>query len=344
MISLITEIPAFILLSSLGDLSFTTDQAQATVTLSCGSSQILSETFVPDSTKNVTIYALADLLEPSLSENPMAQFSLSIDDGSSLTRTFYVLFSRAVATSSFVQDFFLSTALSGVKYTFPEATELLFLTSGEPDATSSIAITAEVIYWNETTQQLQKSTRSVGSVVANKVVGYVDVSPRKFASDSLRLVSYTVYAGNRVQKYQMMWEYERPTTFVFRNLFGCMEYVHLFGSQDIQHEITRSTAIVNHRNQIYKALDYPSWTVKSGYTDPVNMRIMQDLLGSDTVQMFLDSTPVDVIITDHKTTISDDMTAYPELELTVQQVVPNRKILNLPSTGIFDDSFDDTFN
>lgn len=344
MISLITEIPAFILLSSLGNLSFTTDQAQATVTLSCGSTQILSETFIPDKQKNVTIYALSDLLEPSLSSNPMAQFTLTVNDGSTLTRTFYVLFSRALVSNSFVEDFFLSTSLTDVKYTFPEATELLFLSSGNPDATSSIAVSAEVTYWNESTQQLQKSTRSVGSVVANKVVGYVDVSPRKFASGSLRLVSYTVYAGNRVQSFKMMWEYERPTTFVFRNLFGCMEYVHLFGTKEIQHDITRLTAVVNHRNQIYKALDYPSWTVKSGYTDPVNMRIMQDLLASDTVQMFLDSTPVDVIITDHKTTISDDMTVYPELELTVQQVVPNRKVLNLPSTGIFDETFDDTFN
>lgn len=344
MISLTTEIPAFVLLANLEDLSFTTDQAQATVTLSCGSTQILSETYIPDDKKAITIYAFSDLLEPSLGAVPMAQFSLSINDGSSLNRSFYVLYSRALVPDSFVRSFFLSNGLGQQKYTFSDADERLFLTSGDPEATSSIAVTAEVTYWNESTQQLQHSSKSLGTVTANKVVGSVDVSPRRFASGSLRLVRYTVYAGDRMQGYVLMWGCERPTTFVFRNLFGCMELVHLFGTKEFQHEITRSTAMIHHRNQVYKVQDYPSWTVKSGNTDPVNIRVMQDLLASDTVRMMQGDTAIDVLITDHKTTITDDLTVYPELEVTVQQTVANRRIIELPVTDIFDETFDDTFN
>lgn len=343
MISLITEIPDFIPLNSLETLVFTTDQTQASVSLSCGNTLILSESFFPDNKNTITIYAFYGLLEPFLASNPVAQFSLTIDDGSTLTRIFSVLFSKAEIPISFVNNFFLSTAIGQPKYTYPEANELLYLIPSRPSDTYFLPITADVTYWNEATGQIQKNSLSLEILIGNSVRS-VDVSPRRFASGTLKLLRYSIHSENRVQHYVVMQSYERPTTFVFRNLFGCMEYVHLFGTKEIQHDITRLTAVVNHRNQIYKALDYPSWTVKSGYTDPVNMRIMQDLLASDTVQMFLDSTPVDVIITDHKTTISDDMTVYPELELTVQQVVPNRKVLNLPSTGIFDETFDDTFN
>lgn len=345
MITLVTEIPAFVLLSAIGDLIFTTDQTQATVTVRCGDAQILSETYIADHEQTITIYAFSDILEPSLLTSPMNLFSILIEDGSSnFNRSFYVLYCQADVPSTFVSEFFLSASLGEDKYTFRDAKECLFLVSGDTGSSDNIPVTADITYWDESSQTVQIATKTLADITANTSVASVDVSPSLFLNDTFELVGYTIYAGNRSQKYTLLKEYFNPTTFRFRNMFGCHEYVHFFGSKEKQYEITRSTAIINHKQQLYKVQTYPTWVVKSGYVSPANMRMMQDMLSSYKIKMLHQTGDIDVIITSHKTDITDDEGSYPELEVTVQQCNANRSHIDLPVTSVFDDTFDNSFN
>ena len=324
MLTIATTFKKLMLLSELSDLVIKTGSEYVTVAISVidDDTPFLQETYVPDNEGYVIIRDLADIAEKMLGSEDC----------------------KALVPDSYVTDHFLNSSSGFDKMTYVGAEELLYITSGDVSSTDLIWVHADVNYYDPVTQTVSSKNIWVENVQANDKVMSVNVSPYYFLDPFMTLLDYTVHAGNRSQKFIVMRNLIHPVSFRFRNRFGLFDSAHCFGSVESQVDVTRSIASVNKQQKAYKVVYYPSWVIKSGKMAEGSLQSVLDMLTSEEVTMLLDGYTFQVVITDHDTTITDDTDALNEIELTVQQGLSNRMPVSFNSTGIFDTTFDNSFN
>ena len=348
MVTIATPFKDLMLLSDLSDLNIHTDADAVTVTIGVYDTGkfLMQETYVPDTEGHVIIRDLADIAERILGSDSMKKITIvaSAGVGNVDLVDFYVLYCRALVPQSYVTDHFLTAASGFEKMTYIGAEEILYLTSGNVSSTESISVNAEINYYDPLTQTVSTKNILVNEVQANDKVVAVNVSPYFYLAPYLTLLDYTIRAGQRSQKYVVMRNLNHPVSFRFRNRFGMLDSAHCFGTIESQIDVTRSTASVNRQQKTYKVVYYPTWVIKSGLVTEGSLQSVLDVLTSEEVTMLLDGYTFQVVVTDHKTTITDDSDALNEIELTVQQGASNRMPVRYNSTGIFDNTFDNTYN
>ena len=349
MLTIATTFKKLMLLSELSDLVIKTDSEYVTVAISVvdDDTTFLQETYVPDNEGYVIIRDLADIAEKMLGSEVMKRIKIIVSGDTiynAASVLFYVLYCKALVPDSYVTDHFLNSSSGFDKMTYVGAEELLYITSGDVSSTDLIWVHADVNYYDPVTQTVSSKNIWVENVQANDKVMSVNVSPYYFLDPFMTLLDYTVHAGNRSQKFIVMRNLIHPVSFRFRNRFGLFDSAHCFGSIESQVDVTRSIASVNKKQKTYKVVYYPSWVIKSGKMAEGSLQSVLDMLTSDEVTMLLDGYTFQVVITDHDTTITDDTDALNEIELTVQQGLSNRMPVSFNSTGIFDTTFDNSFN
>lgn len=348
MVTISTPFKDLMLLSELSDLIILTDTDSLTVTIGLYDTDtiFLQETYIPDSEGHVIIRDLADIAEKILGDDVMKKITIvasaGIDNVAHID--FYVLYCKALVPESYVNDHFLNAASGFEKMTYIGAEEILYLTSGNVSSTESISVNAEIHYYDPVTQTVNTENKLIDNVQANDKVISVNVSPNYYLSTFMTLLDYTIHAGQRSQKFTVMRNLIHPVSFKFRNRFGMLDSAHCFGTIESQLDVTRSTASVNRQQKTYKVVYYPTWVINSGKMSEGSLQSVLDMLTSEDLTMLLDGYTLKVVITDHKTTITDDSDALNEIELTVQQGASNRIPVRYDSTGIFDNTFDNTYN
>ena len=224
MIVLVKDIPAYAFSSGLNELVFATDQNKAVFSLTVGEKEILSETYIPDTSGRITINDLQGLIEPYLVTNLIERCSYRITDGSSeQNKNFTVQFCAAESSmpaADFMAGYFLST-LMGEK------------------------VTATCVYYRD---EDGLSTREVSlrQVTDTDKIVTVEVSPELLVKPGFELVRYIIHAGVRTQTFSL--DPDAPDVapvLLFTNSFGCQETVYCTGTHALEPEYARSTAYTN---------------------------------------------------------------------------------------------------
>lgn len=340
--------------SALDTFSFRIGGDSATVTISCGGEELLSETYYPVS-GIITIYDLGTLIADAARRTVVATCQISIAEltggsqSDSWSNTFTVYYSTVdvnMSCQAFLDSYFL-TLLDGAKLTQLGHREYLH-------AAGSDCSTPQVVArYYDGTSQVVTATMATDATSVRTVNGITtfDVSPDRYYDESKgSLFAYTVTVGKRVQEYQI--DHTKAVAdpvLLFTNSFGCQEIFYCLGRKKIAPTFERKQAVISGKRVNYSVKETRTFEGDTGVIPPSMAHFAEDLLRSDEVYLFREHVQdKEVTFTDSKSerTNEDDDLAEFTFSYQYAQRVQNVIFKNSENTGgrIFDDSFDDTFN
>jgi len=308
------------------------------VTMTCGGSQIYSETLWPVA-QQVTLTELGTL---NVSAQPL---NASGDNaGSAQSASASILFSRCdvgIAASQFYSSHFL-TILQGPKVTARGRRELLwFYGSG------SASVSAE--YDDGTTGSFSASAVGSGSSFT-----CIDVSPGNFTASGKQLVAYTVTAGSRSQRFVMdLTQPDCAPILEFYNSFGVWEYIYCTGTHRVDPDYKRSTIRIGGLLKNYRIDETRLFKGDTGVLTTAMAGWADDLFRSDEVyvvnviggQVQDKDGGKQVVITDSKSENANDDDYLPRFTFSYQYAQRIHNVMQQNRVGrIFDNTFDHTFN
>lgn len=345
MLSIINDIPDFAVSNELNNFSIMVD-SELTLEVQHHGSTVWRANYVPDSHNEVDIIDIFSVLEPFLIESPLQMFSyrLSAAGEAPLSKDFTILLCRCdvdTSGSSFVQTHFL-TALDGVKITYRNSREFLYLTSGS--TTVGGTVTPQVhCKFVDANNHLTEQTRALTSVNESGI-NKIDVAPSLFTLAGSDLVSYTVVAGSRRMEYRVV----EPEFFIgavieFRNAFGCMETFSFAGLRTNKPKVERSAAYFSGVYHNYHVDTKKHIKVNSAFI-PLSMGdFADDLAQSMEIYLLTGREVVPVTIVESETDRNNAPDALFSFSIEFIKSAKNRKLLP-ELRRIFDDTFDQTYN
>ncbi len=302
------------------------------------SDEIFSQTYYPDSDGKVTVYDIDKLLEPFISSTD-AVFTFVLDHNP--LGSVDVVMCRAdieEPAETFLTDFFMTTSM-GERDTALGRHETLSLYAG-PGAEVSV---------------MCRFLKPDGSLTSKTVEladsddwDSIDASPSLYTDSELgTLISYEVRAGNRKASYRVLpGAPDADPAFIFRNAFNCWETIYLTGSKQCTPSYTRSSALIEGRNQVYDIAESMSFKARTGPLRPGMVPVALDLARSKDVFMLnadgsagrqVTITDVDVKHTNEDHTIPDFSFTYRLSSRRTALIAVNRP------PRLFDDTFADTY-
>ena len=334
-------------LSNIGTYAFSseldvlqvTTAAAINVTITHGSSVVLSSTYTPVNGV-VTIYHLNKLLAPLITD-VVADFTFS--DGTT-SKTVHVVRAGVLvneAADTFLPSFFLSTVMTERDTMSGRHECVSFIATGQ-DAVEVVAICT---YVDGST--VNTATKSVAAELAAGELHTVDVSPDQFVDSTHgTLVSYVVVAGERKMRYRVRPAATSEVAMIFRNAFGAWETIYLPGSRATEPEYTRETANVNGKLTLYNLDETMQWVSHSGILRPGGVTLAHDLARSKDVFLLDGATAGDAIVitaVDVKTTGDWDENA--DFTFTWRRATNLTAMLEAQRPPkLFDDTFDETYD
>lgn len=339
--------------SALDTFPFKISGENATVTISCGGEELLSETYFPVA-GNITIYDLGTLIADAARRTVVATCQMRIiehtgdNDTDTWESEFTVYYSTVdvnMSCTAFLNSFFL-TLLDGVKLTQLGYREYLHAAGDESTAPVVVAK-----YFKDS--QVVTATIAADATSARTANGITtfDVSPDRYYDETKgNLFAYTVTVGKRVQEYQI--DHSRGVAdpvLLFTNSFGCQEIFYCLGKKKIAPTFERKQAVISGRKINYSVKETRTFEGDTGIIPPSMAHFAEDLLRSDEIYLFRDYVQdKEITFTDSKSerTNEDDDLAEFTFSYQYAQRVQNVIFKDIENTGgrIFDDSFDDTFN
>jgi len=180
----------------------------------------------------------------------------------------------------------------------------------------------------------------------------IRVSPSLFAVAGLELQAYTVSAGQRSQRYDVMAEaLDCAPILVFTNSFGVQEVAYCTGLLRKDSDYTRSAARLGKMRRNYQITEQRKFSADSGVLTFPEANWLDELFRSQEVYICtIDSENglvpgKEVIITDSKSGYTNDDAELPRFTFTYEYAQRNHNVLQLDRPGrIFDYTFDHTFN
>lgn len=163
---------------------------------------------------------------------------------------------------------------------------------------------------------------------------------------SWRLLEVTVRVGLRTAHYvprdRSLWD--GPVRgFYFENAFGLIEALWCWGSATRTLKPSYSQTYIDGVMTTYDIEAVPTWEVQTGMFEDGQLPLLDDFLSSPSITRAEDG--VQVVVTEANVKTSDDYSDYHTATFTVREakadaVVPTDDV---PGSGVFDDTFDDTF-
>ena len=368
MIALVSSLSGVYFSSAIPDLSFSIDGEQARVAFAVDGTIIYNETLHPidsritigDLTGMLSLYAerrlsievTVDITEQNVTKGEDTTFELfgqthtipgatTVTDADSRQLTFSVFFCRVdVGTSAaeFYNKHFLSI-LGGTKITALGRLEYLHYLG-----TDSASCTA--LYSDNTT-----ATFTPQVIGGNSRYTTLDVSPGRFQSADKELVSYTVRAGERVQRFEL-----DPTIpdcapiLLFDISFGVQELLYCTGTHKVAPEYKRSSARINGLLRNYEIEETRVFHADTGILNTAMANWADELFRSHEVYVvnIYDGNPTvgkEMIITDSKSEYDNNDDNMPRFTFSYQYAQRIHNVVDLKREGrIFDNTFDHTFN
>lgn len=368
MITLITSLSGAYFSAGIPDLEFSIGGTQAVVVISVDDSEVYAETLYPvesricvsDLPSMLGLYAERRLsidVKVNITEKTVTKGedttvevpgqtvvipgapTVTTDDTKELA--FSVSYSRAdvgTSASDFCSKHFL-TILGGTKITALGRLEYLHYLG-----TDSASCTA--LYSDGTTADFTPEV-----IGGNNRYTTLDVSPDRFLTDGKQLISYTVRAGERAQRFDL-----DPTMpdcapiLLFDNSFGVQELLYCTGTHKVAPEYKRSSARIGGLLRNYDIEETRVFHADTGIMNTAMANWADELFRSREVYLvnIYDGNPTvgkEVVITDSKSEITNDDDNMPRFTFSYQYAQRIHNVLQMDRAGrIFDNTFDHTFN
>lgn len=305
---------------------------------------IFSSSYVPDANNEIHFRDLCSIIETYLVEEPLQRFHYLVWATSEqmIIKDFDVLLCHhevADSGAKFVQFNFL-TSLMKRKVTGLESTEFLYFTN--PTTTSAFVdpITVDCLYFTSDNRVVEETRTLAHTGVTG--INRIDVSPRLFNDKpDMTLASYTVKAGERFMYYDAKSQYA-AASIRFKNNFGCVETYTFRGTIEIKPEIKRSAALVNGRRVNYSIRQQVRYKCHAFIVEDM-FYFALDICTSDDVAFVVGDNLYPVAVVDSDMNVTNSFSSYDSF--WVEFVAADKRGFRLPElTGIFDDTFDNTYN
>lgn len=313
---------------------------------------IFSEVLTYDSTGNVILGGINDLLLPLIKDNE--NYSLAIYDATENATPLYVNILPCAVRIDVPSDVeFGSRAIYFIKQNFLSmggSTRTTYLSAQETLHIYRLGyegrISVRAVYEDEQGSVYIKTlTEDLSEYLG---IYAIDTSSSQFVIDGKRLLSYTITFNdiyetaitNKRVTYVVNYDYDcTPTTIRFKNAFGVLESFHFFGTQEKTVKPTRYSAMINGTYQNYKIDNIPTYKVNTSVLNKDKSRLLEDLLQS----LYLECETIPIVITDNEMKNSNDR--YEVYTASVSW----REDKNIPRftpsypVRTFDNTFDKTF-
>jgi len=343
MIALISSLSGIYFSTAIPDLTFSIDGAEARVVFSVDDDTVYDETLAPVNSR-ITIGDLMGMFSLYAERRLIIEVTADITeqkDNDTKQLKFSVFYCRAdvgTSASEFYNKHFL-TILAGTKITALGRLEYLHYLG-----TDSASCTAA--YSDGTTAVFTPAV-----IGGNSRYTTLDVSPGSFQADGKLLVSYTIRAGDRVQRFDL-----DPTVpdcapiLLFDNSFGVQELLYCTGTHKVAPEYKRSSVRINGMLRNYKIEETRVFHADTGIMNTAMANWADELFRSREVYIvnIYGGSPTvgkEVVITDSKSDYSNDDDNMPRFTFQYQYAQRIHNVMELRREGrIFDNTFDQTFN
>ena len=307
---------------------------------------VLDEKYSGKADGTVELTALSDIADILTRTTRRIEMSVTaIIDGETANTTGIVLRGNVdvdTPANDWLQNHFLTT-LTGVKVTAPGRKELLHAFTPEREGT----VTATVLVHGEVTS---RSDNIVASEVKDGIAVFnvgSDVVASLLDIPVDTIVEYTFTLQSRSQTFRVLKDEVAPSAALqFVNSFGCIEYLYCAATRTAKTDITRSSMRTSGRLRNYRLQENKTFSLLSGHLTDGMVEWAQEVLRSLQVFLCMEGRVWrEVVITDSKSEISnaDDEWAAIELSYAYSQKQHNILYGTGSDSGIFDETFDETF-
>lgn len=302
-----------------------------------------------------TIRGMGDLLEKYFYDATydIRRFSMNatisfVSAGETVSKTIAVYFCRSyVGGDRLTPEMFRSMPLTRtqIKHTLPDAKEYLSFVSS-----TGLSVLCDITY------------RS-GGRMANKIVelytfstsdayNTVDASATVIKSKLLSTdtpIYWDIYISGHQDKAVRYWMDKpmsfTPTVFIYQNDFGGVESFMCRGIRKDEIQAERETGVLAGRAFISRQTTLRSFTANTGTLDADQKEALISLLSSYSLMVLQDNIAIPVIISGENVSLHNFRSKLPTAEFTYTYSARNLTIYKYNrSKGIFDYTFDETFN
>ena len=322
-LSLITSIPATCYTSQLQKIELASSGTAVEVRIYYQAQIYYSgngQTLIFNSSYNtrfsrVAIYDIGSLLETYLSDKDgLQQFIFYFNNGTdSLEQTYAVIYCKQfplrtaadLANSNYITNYFNRLVYKGAKDQLP-----YFAGFGSPGGYAMRVITYTVVYRN--TDGTFGTHEMISGGRTGYGVSYVPSNYDTIASifnlslpDGAVIVAYSLKQGNRTARFYVS---EQPLLrqFVFRNAYGCREYIAIPTAQTEKTETKSSTAVCGDTLTQYDITHTRSFEEQTPVLQRAEARRFMEFLTSHYTAVVIGNAEYPIVITSYKDEISDN--------------------------------------
>ena len=335
-----TQLDNVMFTSSLQTLVINADNGETNILFSIqkDSNLLFSNLYTPDENGNVYIYDLHKLIENNI---PDVYDSFMLMTGATKTSVTFIKCNTLVniSASVFIQNYFLSPCLKARHTSLyrVECVNILDLSGRD------VAVKASAAYFldgNLTTLDFDLET----------INGFanIDVSPSLFVKpEKGKLVFYTISAGNRHLKYNVVNHTPDAVGVKYRNSFNVWDTFYFTGLLATEFQHTRSTAVVGGRLTDYNIDTVQLFKANTGPLPYGSEVLPYELCRSKEINMLdLEGNTIgEIVITDDEIKSDNAPDTINDFIVTYRFADHFSTKINTPkSVKLFDDTFDGSFN
>ncbi len=265
-----------------------------------------------------------------------------------VTETVPVYFCRSyVGGDRLTPEMFRTMPLTRAKekHTLPDAKEYLSFVS-----TAGLSVICNITYISN--GRMEDTVVDLYTFSTSDTYNTVDVSASVIASElnaGEKAVYWDVYLSGHPDKAVRYWldkpQSFPPTVFVFQNDFGGVESFVCRGIRKDEISAERETGVMLGRAFLAKQTILRSFTVNTGTLDSDQKEMLISLLSSYSLMVLQDNIAIPVIVSGENVSLHNFRSKLPTAEISYTYSARNLTTYKYNrSQGIFDYTFDETFN
>ena len=309
-----------------------------------GQTQIFESEYATYNNSLLTIYDIGAFLEAFMAQKDgLQQFIFKFSTKSeSLTRTLVVIYCKQqpimtaadLANSNFITNYFTRLVYRGAHDQLP-----YFAGFGSPGGYTSYSLHYTVHYRTPNGTSGTYAFDNYGR--AQYGVAEINTSPenvrlmcKDFLPEGSELLAYTLQEGNRTARFFVA-EQTVVRQFVFRNAYGCLEYLCLPTARTEKTETKSSTAVSGDSRMLYDITHTRTFEEQTPVLQRAEARRFREFLTSAYTAVLIDNTEHPILITDYDLSLSDTVGEGNKIKFSWQFASLHTPFINEDYTRIF---------
>lgn len=309
-------------------------QDYAVVSFTANGTAIYSEVLYPDTSGRISVLSISRMITQFMRRRSLLQMSLVMaitpKSGSTTSKTCTVYYSEVDIPDQTVFTSRFLTLCDGPRYTNIGRREYLYSRSNAAVAVGTFA--------DGTT-----SRQTLSPAGSSSGIYMFDLTGLLAATNGKRLAAMTVTSGSRTQQYIIRPEDDNDVEcLVFKNAFGLRETMYFEGTLAIKPSYKRSEILIGRTVVHYDIDETVSHESTTGPLTDGMAKLFRDLLRSYDIRLL--PTGQKVVISDSKADDDNADDRLTRMTLTWMLAQSVQTTDGEFTGGIFDDTFDYTFN